>query len=109
VLIEYVCQNGRDQDFLVYPIIFLYRHHIELMLKRRIRLAPYLTDNSLAEKEKRDLDRHRLDLLWDDLKKMLPAIYNAAGWGKPNAANIDGINEYIGQLCQMDADSFSFR
>jgi hypothetical protein len=33
----------------------------------------------------------------------------AAGWGKPNAANIDGINEYIGQLCQMDADSFSFR
>lgn len=30
VLIDYVCQNGRDQDFLVYPIIFLYRHHVEL-------------------------------------------------------------------------------
>ena len=33
VLIGYVGEIARDQDFLVYPIIFLYRHHIELMLK----------------------------------------------------------------------------
>jgi hypothetical protein len=52
VLIEYVGESGRDQDFLVYPIIFLYRHHIELMLKRIIRRAPYLIAASLSEKVK---------------------------------------------------------
>src|SRR5580700_1750778 len=52
VLIEYVGESGRDQDFLVYQIIFLYRHHIELMLKRIIRRAPYLIAASLSEKVK---------------------------------------------------------
>jgi hypothetical protein len=61
VLIGYVGESARDQDFLVYPIIFLYRHHVELMLKRIIRRAPYLIDGSLSEKEKQHLDRHRLD------------------------------------------------
>jgi hypothetical protein len=31
-LAEYVCDAGRGQDFLVYPIVYLYRHHIELAL-----------------------------------------------------------------------------
>lgn len=36
ILSEYVYEKGRHQDFLIYPIVFLYRHHIELILKQLI-------------------------------------------------------------------------
>src|SRR5882724_8747168 len=32
--IEAKGERSSDQDYLVYPIIFLYRHHLELVLKR---------------------------------------------------------------------------
>ncbi|GJH64862.1 hypothetical protein [Escherichia coli] len=27
ILINHIDESGRDQDFLVYPVLFLYRHH----------------------------------------------------------------------------------
>ena len=109
ILVDYVCQNGRDQDFLVYPIIFLYRHHVELMLKRIIRRIPYLIDSRLTEAQKQHLKKHRLDLLWRDLRIMLPSVCKAAGWEEIDTKHIEGIDEYICQLSELDADSFSFR
>jgi len=108
ILIDYVCQHGRDQDFLVYPIIFLYRHHVELMLKRILRQVPYLIDGRLSEKQREHLEKHRLDLLWDDLRGMLPALCKAAGWDESDV-QVAGIDNYVRQLSQLDADSFSFR
>jgi len=32
-LIKGLINNSSDQDYLIYPIIFLYRHHIELIPK----------------------------------------------------------------------------
>ncbi|HID3427534.1 TPA: hypothetical protein ACXE0P_002231 [Klebsiella pneumoniae] len=28
ILIKHIDESGRDQDFLVYPVLFLYRHHM---------------------------------------------------------------------------------
>src|SRR5438046_1459252 len=53
-----------EQDFLVFPIAFLYRHHIELTLKRVIILGAFLADQRLTEVEKKHLKRHRLGFLW---------------------------------------------
>ena len=53
-LAEHVCDAGRGQDFLVYPIVYLYRHHIELTLKSIISVACFLVDHTLTE---RDLSR----------------------------------------------------
>jgi hypothetical protein len=39
ILVRAVEETQSDQDFLVYPIVFLYRHHIELALKRVIKRA----------------------------------------------------------------------
>lgn len=33
ILVQYVADNDWDQDFLVYPITFLYRQYLELRLK----------------------------------------------------------------------------
>ena len=38
-LVAYVQQTQRDQDFLVYPITFLYRHFLELSFKRIRRMG----------------------------------------------------------------------
>src|SRR5260221_1152448 len=38
-LFEVVRQSGADQDFLVYPIVFLWRHVLELNLKN---ILPYI-------------------------------------------------------------------
>lgn len=109
-LVEHVVDNHRDQDFLVYPIIFLYRHHIELVLKRIIERAPYLLDRDLSQAEQKHLESsHRLNVLWQDLKPMFIAICEAVGWGRPDAKDISGIDSYIRQLCELDPDSMRFR
>lgn len=109
LLVEYVMEHHRNQDYLVYPIIYLYRHHVELALKSLIRHTPYLIDRPLTKSEKAHLGKHRLDLLWQDLKPMLSAIGEAAGWGELDAADVEGIDDYIRQLTELDPDSFSFR
>jgi hypothetical protein len=108
-LVRYVTENARDQDLLVYPVIFLYRHHIELALKRIIVRAPYLIDRTLTDIEKKHLGTHRLDRLWHDLKPMFVAICKAAGWKAPDPEDIEGIDDYIRQLVALDPDSYSFR
>jgi hypothetical protein len=108
-LLRHVIEEQTDQDFLLYPIIFLYRHHIELILKRLIVRAPYLIDRELTETEKKHLGGHRLDLLWQDLKPMFTQICEAAGWGRPNQDDIDGIEDYIRQMVKLDPESFTFR
>jgi hypothetical protein len=45
-------EKQSDQDYLVYPIMFLYRHHIELALKNIILRTPYLIDRALTDDEK---------------------------------------------------------
>jgi hypothetical protein len=109
LLVEHVIEHQRNQDYLVYPIIFLYRHHIELTLKNIIRRTPYLIDRPLTKSEKQHLDRHCLDVLWQDLKPLLSAVSKAAGWTELDTADEEGIDDYICQLSKLDPDSFSFR
>lgn len=49
-------------------MISLYPHHVELALKTIMLRIPYLLDRPLTEGEKKHLGKHRLDLLWRDLK-----------------------------------------
>jgi hypothetical protein len=108
-LVERVVSTSRDQDVLLYPIIFLYRHHIELVLKKLIARSPYLIDRELTDAEKQHLCRHRLDLLWNDLKPMMEDICKAAGWDRLDPEDAAGIDSYIRQLVKLDPDSYSFR
>ena len=39
---------------------------------------------------------------------MLPALCKAAGWDEPDV-QVAGIDNYVRQLSELDADSFSFR
>ncbi len=109
-LVQHVVETHSDQDFLVYPIIFLFRHHIELALKRIISRAPYLIEHPLTEQQKKRLmNSHNLDCLWKDLKPMIGAVCEVAGCAEPAHADIQGLDDYIRQLHEFDAGSFAFR
>jgi hypothetical protein len=108
-LIRVVENTQIDQDFLVYPIVFLYRHHIELALKRIIRQSPYLIERPLTKIESVHLDQHRLDWLWQDFRPMAAAITKAAGWDELPPEDIEGIDDYIRQIVEVDSGSYSLR
>lgn len=109
VLVEEAVERHRDRDYLVYPIFFLYRHHVELALKNIIRRIPYLLYRPLTQEEQEHLGQHRLDRLWQDLKPMFAEVCKAVGWDKLNRIEEQGVDSYIRQLTALDPDSYSFR
>jgi hypothetical protein len=109
VLVRSVGEEERDQDFLVYPIVFLYRHYIELVLKEVIKRAPYLLDRELTATEKNHLGEHRLDHLWDDFKPVSVAITKVAGWNDVPVEDIEGIDNYVRQISEIDPQSYGLR
>jgi hypothetical protein len=59
-------RTGNDQDFLVYPIFFSYRHYIELALKEIIRAA-----RSLLAAQGGVPENHNLSDLWNTAEPLL--------------------------------------
>jgi hypothetical protein len=92
-----------EAAFLVFPVAFLYRHHIELMLKDLIVTGSFLANKELTPEERHHLKRHRLDALWMVLK---PIVKSEGSLPKDD---IEGINHYINVLTQVDPESQSFR
>jgi hypothetical protein len=109
LLVQQVGETSRDQDFLVYPIVFLYRHYIELTLKDIITRARYLVERELSEAEKKHLTSHRLDLLWNDFKPLSGDIAKAGVWVDLPPEDIHGIEDYILQISEVDPNSYSLR
>jgi hypothetical protein len=89
----------------VFPIIFLYRHHIELVLKNIIRRSPYLLGRPLTETEAKNLNNtHQLELLWKDLKPLFGEFCELAGWGTLPTAEEEAIDSYVKQITEFDRD-----
>ena len=108
-LAEHVCEAGRGQDFLVYPIVYLYRHHIELTLKSIINTAAFVIDYTLTEKDLDTLGRHDLAKLWNLARPMLNPACGLGGSPELPLDDLEGIESYIDQLHQHDPDGQRFR
>jgi hypothetical protein len=99
-LIDCVEEAQRDQDYLVYPILFLYRHHLELRLKELLDLQKNLgiRDHSAAH-------MHKLSQLWKECELGLKRIEGAIGeedWYL-------SVTHCIGQIEAIDPASDAFR
>ena len=103
-LANHVLEHYRNQDILIYPIIYLYRHHIELMLKRLIVVGAYILDRTTSETENRHLGKHFLHFLWEDFRLILTEVCKKAGWTPPSGADVEGATSYIHQLKAVDAE-----
>jgi hypothetical protein len=108
-LAEHVCYAGRGQDFLVYPIVYLYRHHIELTLKSIINVAAFVVDYKLTEKDLDTLGRHDLAKLWQLARPLLNPTCELGGSPALPPDDLEGIDAYILQLHKHDPDGQRFR
>jgi hypothetical protein len=108
-LAEHVCDTGNDQDFLIYPIVYLYRHHIELILKSIFESASGLLDRALTENDRKTLGRHGLLELWQAARPLLNPICDRADNPPFPAAELEGIDSYIRQIHEHDPDGQRFR
>lgn len=108
ILADHVIQNRWDTDFLVYPIMFLYRHNVELQVKRLIPLGASVMDQPINPADEKALtESHDLNRLWSIFK---PILSKAAKGGLFLPVNdIDAIGSYIRQLHEIDQGSFAFR
>jgi hypothetical protein len=104
ILANYVSETRHDMDVLAFPIVYLYRHHIELMLKRLIVKGASFAKKTLTASEKGALTKHRLDLLWSTLRPILNAVFPLLP-----AEALKGIDSNIEQLRQVDPTGESFR
>lgn len=108
LLVQHAIEYPRDQEYLAYPIIFLYRHHIELALKNIVEMVPGLVGRALKPLEEKSMKSHKLDELWKNVKQICDEIQDP-NWGKLDTADLEGIDDYIRQLCELDPYSESAR
>lgn len=87
------------QDTLVYPIVFLYRHYLELRLKSLIRDGRELLDEKCSVPETHDLNN-----LWGECKKILLKVF-------PDSPTKDlfAVQDCLKQFAEVDPYSESFR
>lgn len=98
-LAKYVLAEHLEQDTLIYPIAFLWRHYVELRLKGLLRSARLLKDEDVDDK----ID-HRLLPLWQKLRPLLEEI-------EPDGdqETLGAVEEIVMQFDLIDTDSFAFR
>jgi hypothetical protein len=99
ILARAVIKGNEDAEFLVYPIVFLYRHCVELLLKRIIRQGRVLDGAEPTENR-----QHDLWVLWADAKAVISKHFPNTDTDRPE--NLDPL---IIQLRELDPKSFSFR
>lgn len=99
ILVSHVIEKSSDQDLLVYPIVFLYRHHLELRLKEIIREG-----NRLLGTYEDFRHCHDLNKLWIPAKKVVKEI-----WPEGDPEEFIFIEHVINEISTVDSQSYSFR
>jgi hypothetical protein len=98
-LIEVVSGNEDLLDFCIYPIVFLYRHYVELRLKETI-----LYTRRLLNQEACFPNHHDLLQLWRERKQILSQARAC-----PPEEEEAIVERLIKELAEADPKSFAFR
>jgi hypothetical protein len=100
-LVDYAMKQVRHPDFLIYPIMFLYRQFVELRLKQIAIAAAQLLDESPPREN--ILQRHELEPIWSFCRRMLLKT------GGGPVADLDNVERTVKQLAWADGGSYAFR
>lgn len=99
-LAEKVVGEAREVDVLVIPIIYMYRHYIELRLKDIIRLGQYLVNQTQQIPAHHDLQN-----LWSMARKLIQQIELDNGEDR----TLDVVECHIHEFAGIDRKSLTFR
>ncbi len=97
------------------PVLFLYRHSIELLAKAVILSGNRLMRRGGAGQDERDLfasfgrSRHRLLPLLDSIKQVFEYAHWEWHWPKAAVGSFDDVRRVIEELDALDPASLSFR
>ena len=95
------------QDAVVYPVMFLYRHSIELRMKHLIiQCRGYLGRGYCLPSQ---MQNHDLYGLWSELKGLFLEIEDAWQLHDPPSPFFLDMDQRIGEFHGLDESSFSFR
>jgi hypothetical protein len=98
-LVNLVADRKGTADTLFFPIVFLYRHYVELRLKSLLHDGNRLLDQEYDQKPE-----HRLSKLWQKVHLILVEI-----WPDGNETDLAAIEGLITQFEQVDPRSTTFR
>ena len=97
-LVERASESAAEMDFLIYPILFLYRHALELNLKYIINnYGPHVDVNPIW-------NSHDFTVLWPRFLEVLDGF----GTDDPDRAD-EIVGGVIAQFGNVDPNSFSHR
>lgn len=98
LLVDQAIKSRPDRDFLLYPIVFSYRHYIELILKTLI------ADYGPMVGVEPDWSCHQLETLWPRLREILDLCSD----DHDNEA-LNSVEACIAEFAKIDPGSFTFR
>lgn len=98
-LVQAMADRKVPLDTGIYPLLFLYRHALELQLKLMLSTA-----RNLAGLKQKNYDKHSLMPMWSEFRKLLKEL-------DPSQPEVDVIaaHDFIRQLDKVDPDSMAFR
>jgi hypothetical protein len=99
ILAQRFLEDSQGLDALTYPIVFLYRHYLELRLKELIVDGQRLLHQPIDFQ-----DQHGLVQLWHPCRKILGEI-----WPKEPAVTWDTVENLLKEFDQKDPDGMCFR
>jgi hypothetical protein len=98
LIIQHTSSCQSDRDLLIYPVLFCYRHYIELSLKSM--LAFYGPKVGVIS----DWSTHNLEILWQKFKELV-VRYGA----EQDNESINVVKGCIAEIANFDPASFDFR
>lgn len=98
-LVEHIKNNRHEIDFLVFPVVFLYRQYIELRLKDLI-----INGSELLDIFTKLPTHHKIGKLWQRCKPLLKKIYKDSPF-----KDLNEIENYIEQFAETDPLATAFR
>lgn len=95
-----------ERDAMVFPVIFLYRHYLELEIKDLIYRIESCSGNAPSEITHHSLLDiwNKLDSKYSSLSSFIPDDYNFC-----STADRNGIIDIIKEFNELDGKSFAFR
>jgi hypothetical protein len=101
MIVDAALSDGQNPDDLFFPVAYLYRHHLELMLKDLVRLGV-----RLAALEPCDdiLGDHNLHQLWNRAKNLIKQV-----WPDSPDDDVRAAEHLILELHKMDPTGQAFR
>jgi hypothetical protein len=98
VLVQNFLGEPRDHDNLIYPILYCYRHYIEVTLKEVVEDHGQWVGITLSKKD------HNLPELWKLFLQIAVAYHN-----DPSDDAAVAVSGCINEFAQVDPGSFAFR